>query len=288
MEDTTNTSSKPAMASPGSGASSGPADPRAELNRLKDQAQKQQAQIDQMTKDIASIKQDIVVLESGLSEVDQIVKAFTLGIQGVGDQSSIRTFVDQKSNMAVAALEAGNKAAIDKIVTDFDADVQAHSKSMADLQTASDQAGAAHATAVQTAGDKQAAYNSAKTTLSSVQTVVADLKNLKNQLNSAENSGDFGSMYVLVGEMRSALNALAVPTPGDLQARLSKALLELKVALNDVRDKKEASDRAQAALAGAQKKLDDAKTGRRASLLEAVKNWKPAPPQPPAPAQPKV
>lgn len=286
-EDTTNSPSTTRSAPPGSAVGNGPADPKTELNKLKDQAQKQQAQIDQMTKDIASIKQDIVVLESGLSEVDQIVKAYTQGIQAIGDQSDMSKFVDQKSSMAVAALGAG-KAAIDKIVTDFDTDVQAQNKSIADLQTASDQASAAHATAVQTAGDKQLAYNSAKTTLSRIQAGVTDLKNLKNQLNSAEDSGNYGSMYLLVGEIRSALNALVVPTPADLQAQLSKALLELKAALNNVRDKKEASDRAQAALAGAQKKLDDAKTGRRASLLEAVKNWKPAPPQPPAPAQPKV
>jgi|GEM_PF-6004364 len=288
-EDTTNTPSTPAPTPSGSGAGSGSADPKAELTRLKGLLQQNQAQIDQMAKASSSYQQDITVLESGLAEVDQVGKAYSQGIQAIGDLASLRTFVNQKSSMAIAAVGTAGKAALDAIVASYDADVQTQSKSLAVLQAARDQALSAHETALKTANEKQAAYNSAKTTLSRVQAGVADIKNLKNQLGSASDSGNFASMYLLVGEMSSALNALTIPTPGDLQTQLATVLLELKVALSDVRDKKEAWDKAQAALAGAQKKLDDSKTGRRAALLEAVKDWKPSPAQPaPTPAQPKV
>ena len=253
------TGSAPAPA--GTGAASGPADPRAELNRLKDRVRTSRDQIDQMTKAAAADDQDITVLESGLNEVDSVVKAFGQGIQAIGDQASIRTFLDQKSNMAVAAV-ANGKSALDAISAGLDADIKTQSQSVAALQTASDQAASAHSTALATATQKQATYQVAKGTLSRIQAGVADITNLKTQINSAAESGNFGSMYLLVGEMRSAVNALAAPTPAALQAQLSTALLDLRAALSDVRTKKDTADKAQAALGAAQKKLNDAVAGR--------------------------
>jgi DNA repair exonuclease SbcCD ATPase subunit len=279
---TTNTPSTPAPVPSGSGVGSGPPDPKAELDRLRGLLQENQAKIDQMSKASSAYQQDITVLESGLAEVDQVVKAYAQGVQALGDPASLRTFVDQKGSMAVAAVGTG-KADLDAIVARYDADAQTQSKSLADLQAARAQALSAQETALRTANDKQAAYNAAKASLSRVQAGVASIKNLQKQIGSAADSGNFGSMYLLVGEMRSALDALAIPSPADLQTQLATALLELKAALQDTREKKVALDQATAAVAVAQQKLDNSRASRLASLLDAVKNWKP--PAQPAPQQ---
>src|SRR5262249_55934962 len=161
---------------------------------------------------------------------------------------------DQKGSIAVAALGT-DVSAIDDIISRMDEDIKNQSRSIPDLQAASDQAASAHAAAQQVASAKQAAYQAAKGTLSRIQAGVADLNSLKTQVNSAAESGNFAAMYVLVGEMKSALKALDVPDAADLQARLASGLSELKDALSEVRAKKEAMDNAQAALAAAQKKL---------------------------------
>jgi hypothetical protein len=187
--------------------------------------------------------------------------------------------------MAVAALGT-DVGAINDIVARVDADIQSQTRSIPDLQAASDKAAADHAAAQQVASTRQVAHQASKGTLSRIQAGVADLNGLKTQVNSAAESGKFASMYVLLGEMRSVLKALDVPSAADLQAQLASGLMELKAALSDVRAKKEAMDGAQAALAAAQKKLNDAQAARRSTLLDAVKNWKPsAAPQSPTPTQ---
>lgn len=286
--DTTKTPSEATPTPSGSGAGSEPADPKAELNRLKDLVQKNKDQIDQISQASSSYQQDIAVLESGLKEITQVVNAFTQGTQSIKDLSSLKTFVDQKSNIAVAALGANGKAAVDAIVAKYDADVAAQSKSVDDLQAASAQAVSAQQAALQDANAKQAAYNTAKGILSRVQASHTDLQNLQKQVGSATDAGNIGAMYFLLGEMRSGLNALEIPSAADLQNQLSGALLDLKAALKTAREKKAASDQAQAAVVNAQKKLDNAKTGRRASLMEAVRSVKPQPAQPSSPpaAQP--
>jgi chromosome segregation ATPase len=283
--DTTSSPSTTGPVPPGAGTDRGAADPRAELDRLKDELRKNQAQIDQMVKSTASQQQDITVLESGLGESDQAVKAYAQGLQSLGDPDSLRTFVDQKSSMAVAALGT-DLGAINDLIAHMDDDIQNQVRSIPDLQAASDRAASAHAAAQQVAGAKQADYHGAKGTLARIQAGVTELKNLKNQVNAAAESGNFAGMYVLVGEMKSALKALDVPTAADLQAQLAKGLMDLKAALQDARVKKEALDNAQADLVAARKKLDDTRAGRRGLLLDAVKNRKPsAAPQAPTPTK---
>ena len=279
-EDTTSSPSTTGSALPASGASSGPADPKAELERLKGLVRQNQTLIDQKSKESASYQQGINVLQSGIAEADQAVRAYAQGIQAIPDQASLRAFVDQKGQMAAAALGAGT-AAVDAIVAQYDADVQNQTKSLADLQAAGAKALSAYQTALGTANEKQAAYNGVKATLSRVQAGVTDITNLQKQIVSASDSGDSASMYFLVGEMRSALKALTIPSPADLQTQLSTALLELEVASKTSRDTQEASDQAQAAVADAQKALDSKRAGRRTALLQAVKN-------PPTPAQPST
>jgi DNA repair exonuclease SbcCD ATPase subunit len=287
-EVTTNTASATTPAAPGSGTTSGPADPKAELDRLKALVQKNNDQIVQISTASTEVQQDIAVLESGLAEVNQIVSAYTRGTEAIKDLSSLKTFIDQKSNIAAAAIGSSGKAAVEAIVAQYDGDVTAQTKSVADLQAASAQATSAHDAALADANAKKAAYNTAKTTLSRIQAIHTDLQNLQKQVGSAANEGNLGAMCFLTDEMRSGLTALVTPSAADLQNQLSSALLDIKTALKAARDKKTALDEAQAAVTAAQKKLDSSKTNRRASLLESVKSVKaqPTPPSSPPTGQP--
>jgi hypothetical protein len=169
---------------------------------------------------------------------------------------------------------------LDGQVTKVDADIKTQSDAISTpdtgLQAVSDKAAAAQAAALKTASDKQVAYDTAKGTLARAQAVVADLTSVKSQVTSASNAGSFGTMYISLLEMTNALNSLDTPAPEDLQASLNQALSDLKAAKADVRDKKDLADAASAALTTAQKKLADTKNGRRATLLAAVKDWKPS------------
>jgi chromosome segregation ATPase len=271
-------------------AAQAPVDLQAELKKLTDAVGADQDQIAQVTKAIAGLQQDISVLQAGISDIDQTVKAYIQALQAAGDLGSLRSFIDQEASMAAAAVGAG-KAALDKIIADYDHNIDPQSQDPNSLtqkakaaQAASDQAAAAYAQAQKAAGDKQAAYDSAKAIVAKFQAWAADIKTLKGQVTAAADAGSFGAMYFLVGEMKSLSDKLSgSPKPDDLRTQLNNALADLQAAKKDLRDKKDAADAAAATLAAAQKALNDARTGRRAALLEKIKNWVPpteAPKQP--------
>jgi len=257
-----------------SGQGDSSVDPKAELQAYKDQLKKNQTTLDQIAQQNAAIQQKITVLESGLSEVDQVVTSYAQGYETISDQSALRSFIEQQQRMALAAIGAG-KTGLDAVVTGIDTDIKTQGASIQELQTANDKAITAQNDALKAASDAQAAYDAVKTTLNKAQEVVADLNSLKTLVNSAVDAGSFGTMYILLGEMTARLGEFNLPKPSDLQTQLSKALWGLQTALSDLRDKKQVATDASDALGAAQKRLDAAKEGRRASLLAAVKDWKP-------------
>jgi hypothetical protein len=266
----------PAAKDPAEAAGAGP-DLEGELGQLEDLAQQNQANIDKISKDNALVRQKIAALKAGLGEVVQTVKAYTQSSKLIADQSSLQSFVDKQMDIAVAAV-GPNKTALDGIVTRVDADIQTQAKLTTDLQSSSDNAAAAQTAALNTATEKQAAYDFAKTTQSRAQAALSDLNVLKNQASSAAGSGNFALMYATLLEMKGVLSSLVAPSPGDLQAQLYTALSDLHATLNDASDKKQASDAAAADLAAAQKKLNELKLSRRDSVLNAAKNLKVPPP----------
>ena len=208
-----------------------------------------QAQIDQLSRALASWQQDINVLQTGIADIDQVVKAYTQGIQALGDTSGFQSFVTQKGSMAAAALGTAGTAVVDAKVAQYDADVQSLTKNIPVLQASADQALSAYQTALNGANgatDAQKAYNDAKGALSEAQTIVADIKNLQKQIVAASDSGDSGTMYFLVGEMSSQLSNLKLPSPAELKTQLTTALMALEGALKKSRDAKDASDQRKA------------------------------------------
>ena len=258
-------------------------DLKGKLAALKGQDQENQAKVDSISKQNAMVRQNIATLEAGIAETDQIIKTYTTQNPGLAaDKSSLQAFVDKQMKMAIAAVGAG-QAALDAIVTDVDAGIEKQANVTTNLQTSSNEANAAQTAAVTTANEKQTAYETAKTTLGRAQAAISDLKTLETQVTSNAAAGNFGAMYVLLGEMKKVLSSVALPTPDDLEAQLNTSLSELHTALSDARDKKQASEAAAADLATAQKKLNEIKAGRRPSLLNAAKNWKAPTPKPPDP-----
>jgi len=261
-------------------------DLQGKLATLQEQDQENQAKVDTISKENALVRQNIVALQAGIAEIDQIIKNYTTQTSALAtDQSGLHAFVDKQTKMAIAAVGAG-QAALDAIVTDVDAGIENQANIASSLQTSSNDANAAQTAAVTTANEKQTAYDTAKTTLSRAQAAISDLKTLEKQVTSNAAAGNFGAMYVLLGEMKNVLASFALPTPDELEAQLKTAFSGLDTALSDARDKKQASDAAAADLTAAQKKLNDVKAGRRASLLNAATKWKAAPKPEPAPQQP--
>ncbi|HEX3151513.1 MAG TPA: hypothetical protein VHR66_25775 [Gemmataceae bacterium] len=257
-----------------------PPSPKTQLDELTRRATTNQNSIDTATKDTASIQPDIAVLQKGIGEIDQIVKGYSQGAVAINDSiSGYQSFVQQETKMAIAAVGA-SKDALDKIVSDYDASITGQIAALPGLTSDVEKTATASVRAQQVVSAKQAAYDGLKATLSSLQAAVNDLKSLKTQITAAADSGNFNVMYFLVGEIAS-IEKTTVPTPTSLQASLETALCDLKQALSDQRGTKLAADAAVAALTAAQKQLNDAKTNRRASLLEMmVKNWTPPPSTP--------
>src|SRR3954452_24623629 len=102
MSDTRSDQAAPATCPlPGPGNPGAAADPKDELNHLKQTAKDNQDQIARITKSTASLQQDIGVLEAGLTEIDQLVKTYEAQRgQAAKDLDALRTFADQEGRMA--------------------------------------------------------------------------------------------------------------------------------------------------------------------------------------------
>jgi DNA repair exonuclease SbcCD ATPase subunit len=256
-----------------------PVDLQGELNDLKGKVQTDQDKITDFTKEIAGWQQDISVLQTGISDIEQTVKAYTQAVQSAGDLDALQSFIHRENDMAVAAVGAG-KRVVDEIVKDYDTDLEHQTKNVGDLQKYHDQAASDYAQAQKTAADKQAAYDQLKSLVARFQAWVADVKNLKTQVLAAADTGNYGAMYFLVGEMKSVAAKLeAAPSADDFRNQLTNALSDLQQAKKDMRNKKAKLDDLTAQLAAAQKALSSAQAGRRAALLDAIK--KQVPPEPP-------
>src|SRR5215510_8813251 len=98
-----------------SGTSDDAPDLKGELGELKKAVKSDQDQIAQVTKKIAGEQQDIGILETGLGDIDQTVKAYTQAIAAAGDMSSLQTFIDHEASMAAAAVGDG-KYQLDDVI----------------------------------------------------------------------------------------------------------------------------------------------------------------------------
>jgi chromosome segregation ATPase len=256
-----------------------PVDLQTELKDLQDKVQRDQNEITQYTKEIAGWQQDISVLQSGISDIDQTVKAYTQAVQSAGDLDALQSFIDRESHMAIAAVGDG-KGKVDDHVKAYNQNLETQTRNIEKLRADSDKAAAAYAEAQKTAADKQAAYDQLKALVARFQAWVADVKNLKTQVLAAADTGNYGAMYFLVGEMNSVADKLEdAPSADDFRKQLTNAVSDLQKAKKDMRDKKDRLDNLTAQLAAAQKALSGAQAGRRAALLEAIK--KQVPPEPP-------
>ena len=256
-----------------------PVDLQAELKALQDKVQQDQNEITQYTKEIAGWQQDISVLQTGISDIDQTVKAYTQAVQSAGDLGALQSFIDRENDMAVAAVGAG-KGKVDDLVKAYDDDLKKQVKNVGDLQNSLNQAATDYAQSQKTAADKQAAYDQLKALVARFGAWVADIKNLKTQVLAAADTGNYGAMYFLVGEMKSiAAKMEGAPSADDFRNQLTNAVSDLQKAKKDMRDKKAKLDDLTAQLAAAQKALSGAQAGRRAALLDAIK--KQVPPEPP-------
>jgi hypothetical protein len=268
-----------ATSSTGSEQPNPPPDLKAQLEELKESVKEDQDQIAQKTKEITGLQQDITVLESGLGEIDQTVKAYTQALEAAGDLSRLQSSIDHEKSMATAAVGAG-KTDLDKIVKDYDEKViDELTKKVVGKKADSDNDAGKYAVAQNSAKEKQAQYDDLKANVSRMAAWVAEVRNLKTQANSASDRGTFGVMYFLVGEMQFFATKIEVnPNPDELRKKLNDALAAVQLAKKTLRDRKEASDKALAELLAAQKELNDAKAGRRATLTDRLKNWQPPPP----------
>jgi hypothetical protein len=265
-----------------------PVDLKAQLEKLKKAVQGEKDQVTQITKAIAVGQQDIGVLESGLSDIDQTVNAYVQAVKAAGDVKSFNTFIDHEGAIATAAVGAG-KADLDNDITASDNEITKQKAIVDADKTAGDKAAKAYADAQNAAGEKQRNYDGDKATVGVFQAWVADLKTLKTQVTAAAGVGNFGAMYLLVHEMAVVwAKLIQLTTPDAIRDLLVTALSELQTAKSDLRDKKDAVDAAAAQLLADQKKLDDLTKGRRAALLDKVKDWKPPAARAPAVAAPTI
>src|SRR5260370_8129618 len=115
-----------------------------QLEKIKKAGQDDKDQIAQITKAIAVSQQDIGVLESGLSDIDQTVNAYTQVIKAAGDLRSLKRFIDQEQETATSAVGTG-KPDLDNDVEDPDAAIAKQKKKVDDDQAASDKVVQAHA-----------------------------------------------------------------------------------------------------------------------------------------------
>jgi len=112
-----------------------------------------------------------------------------------------------------------------------------------------------------------------------------ELQNLEDLANHENDRNNFARMYFYILEMETKLTEAAVPTMVAYRNALEGAAASLARAIEDVRQKQEDLDKANAELETKQEEYEDAKAKRRQSTVTKIPEGVPPPPPVPPGSQ---
>lgn len=257
---------QPAAPAPAAPAAAGP-DPQSEIDQLRKQLARQQAEQDRAAKINAQLRDDITALDQSRNQLTQASAGYD------GDQLNVQKqklvdYVTTTTPVAEAAVGA-NKDAIDKVIKDYD---DAVLKKQADRD-------AAQKKAKQDADDAQVAKSKADSAQQEFDrlknlgtTLTANIRTLQALQSDVDKATSHhpATMYFLLDWLGKQLKDLHVEATDTFDSEISAAWNDLDKAKQDLRTAQATALESKDALAVTTKELTDLQTQRRQQILQQL------------------
>ena len=240
------------------------------LRILKEEFQRSQAQIDNLTKQRDALKEDMAALERVVSEVKQASNAYGQASPMLErEKNEFRVYLDNKIRMIEAAI-GDRKAQIDRKIEELTRDLQAKWEIVQRLQTDKSEADKEYEAAKKAVEGIQDSFDQGKTYGANLEKKFKEMKDLRIQIEKEDDQNHPASMYFLARELKGISDGTDLLSKEQLENKLSQIWYQLNEARGKLREKKTASEAAKTALEAEQKALDGLKQKHREKILEGI------------------
>jgi chromosome segregation ATPase len=264
-------------------AGSEPPDPVERLHELNIDLARRQSQQTHITKQVTDLQTDITDLTQSVSDMKSILTSYGGQVKDLEARlHSLEYFYEQKKTMTLAAI-GDKKGPIDKLIAEFDEDLERMQGQINDLtdRVTAAQHESHRATAAQT--EKQSEYDAVKAYKDAIAAQLTNLEALRTQITAADDATDIASMYFLVVEFHDLLSSTQIVSQHQLAVDLRRRLGDLEAAKENARAKSAELNALQTELTAKQAELAAKQAARQQQLLAAIQALYPVQPQP-APA----
>lgn len=272
--------SQPYNAPPRPSGGSEPPDPVERLHQLNIELTHEQARQTHITQQVTNLQTDITDLTTSVGDMKNILTTYGGQVKDLETRlHSLEYFYQQKKTMVMAAI-GDKKGPIDKLISEFDGDLEVMQTALAELfdKVNSAQQDSQRAAAVQT--ERQKEYDAVKAYKDDITAQLTSLETLRTAITAADDATDIASMYFLVLQFQDLLNSTEIISQHQLAIDLRHRLGDLEAAKEQARAKSAALSGLQAELASQQATLATKQAGRQQQLLTAIQTLYPVQAQP--------
>ena len=245
-------------------------DPAQRLQELQKQLEHDQADITRLTQQSDTLKADIAALSGVGDAIKEVLKTYKEALPNLKNEfSDDANYADTKMRMILCAVEQ-YKGAIDQKIADYDRKVEQKAAALEQLKAQKEQAQKQLEVAEKDLENKQKQFDYWKNLKTDTDAKLAEIRDLKTQIEKADDLSQAATMYFLTLELIRILRSIKIVSPEELKERLYATWNQLSQAKENVRRQKSAADAAAAAVDAAQKEFDDLKAKRRENILEKI------------------
>ncbi len=245
-------------------------DPDERVRELQKRQAEVEAEITRLKQEDVSLTEEIESSKTTGTAIKEVLAAYTEALPNlIKEFKEDGTYSDTKMRMILCAVEK-NKPAIDQKIADYDRQLAAKESALEQLKDRKTDAENQLKQAQKEQEDKDTEYKYWAGLKADIEAKLSDIKELKKQIEAEDDASHPASMYFLALELQKTLQSIKIVCSDDLKHNLYKASDELSKAQEIVRQKESQLATATAALAAAQKEVDDLKDKRRENILKIV------------------
>lgn len=237
-----------------------------------------QAELESEQVKVALLQEELKALKTNIAEFQQNTAGYDVEYNDfIHNRDELNKLALQKQEIADAVLNPSDITKIDKLIQDFDDNLESEGKKVEDAEKNSDSSRLAAETANTLLQSNHDVYENLKTSLKNAKTKLAGIKSLIDQANQMEAKGNYVVLHFLAKEASTMLSSKDITDivsadkfPGKLKDAQEAAETARKAFAQKQSEAKQASD----AFKAIGQKHDTALASRRAELLKSLAEFK--------------
>lgn len=242
-----------------------------ELEDLRNEYNENQTKLGKLTKDKEILKTDITSLEKIISDIEQIVSAYSQPYSNIIKEMKDTETYSQEMKLKNENTIKNKKVAIEKKITGFDEQIKKKEEEVNKYRKEFEDANVQFEDTQKNLVEKQIIYDSLKHFQIETENKLKELKNLKELIDNYDKRKETAKMWFLLLELDNLLGEINnIKTPEDLRSELNKKWKEWKSAKITLREKEDERNFSKNEFEAKLNDLDSLRKNRRNEILKVV------------------